>query len=105
MSGGKTIHLRIDIRGMLWDAIDPQQLEGLFTDDGGRALSPREAFDALLDSVQKGHRYIKCGDCDGFDPFEKGCLGHPNEPAPHNQILRGNIDLVPAEQADGWAPR
>lgn len=37
--------------------------------------------------------------------IEKECAGHSTQPPADGEILRGNSDLVPSEQAEGWAPR
>lgn len=105
VSGPTTIHLRLDIRDLLWDALDESRFEGMFMDEQGRTLEPRETFDRMVDSLQKGHRFLRCGDGEDLDPFEKGCSGHPEMTYQGDGILRGNVDLVPAQHADGWAPR
>lgn len=108
MSTSTTHHLRVEIRGVLWDALDKSQLHGMFRSGDGRTLSAREAFDTLVDKLQQGHRFIQCGNCEGFDPFEKACPGHPHQAEQavgDDGIQRGNVDLVPAKPADGWAPR
>ncbi|HEY1033974.1 MAG TPA: hypothetical protein VGE09_03220 [Pseudoxanthomonas sp.] len=105
MSGPTTHHLRVDIKGVLWEALDKSKLHGMFQSGDGHTLNAREAFNELIDKLRQGHRFIKCGDCDGFDPFEKGCPGHPKEPQQSDGIQRGNSDLEPSQLADGWAPR
>lgn len=69
----KTIHMRASIKGMLMRS--DRELAGVLQDDAGRALRPAEARRMLLDELEQGHLYIKCGPCDNWDPRE-GCLGH-----------------------------
>lgn len=63
----KSIHMRLDIRGALmnWDIA---MFRGMFRHDDGRVMTSREAKLHLMDELEKGHKYIPCGDCPGFDP-------------------------------------
>lgn len=69
-------HLRLDIRGALlnWDM---RMFRGMFKADDGRTMEPQEAKLLPMDELQKGNNYIPYGDCEGFDPKENGCPGHP----------------------------
>jgi hypothetical protein len=71
-----TVHLCLDVRGALHNWSD-REFKGVFKHDDGRPMTPREAKDALMDEIAKGHKVIPCGPCDNFD-FQKGCLGHPD---------------------------
>lgn len=52
-----------------------------FQHDDGRPMSRDEAFEALCDQLAQGHEVIPIGACNNFD-FKKGCLRHPEVPAP-----------------------
>lgn len=69
------IHMKLDIKGALMNWA-PRHFKGMFKEDNGRAMGPREAKEKLLAELQKGNNFIPFGDCDGFDPIEKGCPGH-----------------------------
>ena len=68
-------HLKLDIRGCLLNWSD-RDMHGIFQDDDGRTLPDREAKNLLIDELAKGHRFLACGHCEGFDP-QTGCPGHP----------------------------
>lgn len=40
-------------------------------------LSDQKARIELHNLQIKGHKYMPCANCEGFDPFERGCPGHP----------------------------
>lgn len=67
-------HMSTNIEGML------RNFKGkkitFLDDDEGNPLSDREARILIAELQAKGHKLIPCGDCDGFDPFGKGCPGH-----------------------------
>lgn len=69
----KTFHIRASIKGMLLRK--NSELVGVLQDDAGNDLSPTEAKLQLMELLQQGHLYIKCGRCDNWSPTE-GCLGH-----------------------------
>lgn len=48
-------------------------------DDDGKPISDKEARAYLAECQVKGWKLIPCGNCEGFDPFGKGCPGHPIE--------------------------
>lgn len=46
--------------------------------DDGRAMTDGEARVYLHNLQCEGHKLMPTTDrCEGFDPFEKGCPGHP----------------------------
>lgn len=48
-----------------------------FIEDGnGNMLSDSEARHELAEMQQKGYKLIPIDDCEGFDPYGKGCPGH-----------------------------
>lgn len=72
------IHCCLSVRGALMNWSD-SAFEGVFKDDNGVPLSPRQAKAALLDELAKGHKVIPCGPaCEGFDYSGGGCPGHPD---------------------------
>lgn len=46
-------------------------------DDEGNRLSDLEARTEIMKLVVKGHKLLPSSNCEGFDPFGKGCPGHP----------------------------
>jgi hypothetical protein len=68
-------HMRLDIRGALlnWD---DRMFRGMFKKDDGTVMTAREAKLQLMEELQAGRNYVPYGDCEGFDPVEKGCPGH-----------------------------
>lgn len=55
-----------------------QAFQGVVTNDEGQVVSPDEFRRELLSLQAKGHKlFPMASDCEGFDPFEKGCPGHP----------------------------
>jgi hypothetical protein len=75
VSGTKTIHLRLDIKGALMNW-DDRMFRGMFKTDDGTPMGGREAKARLIDLVAKGHNFLPYGDCEGFDPVANGCPGH-----------------------------
>lgn len=75
-----SFHICVDVKGVL--KLTPKEFHkeynGVFSGDNGRVLSDKEARDALLEELAKGHRVIPSNGCDNFD-FQKGCLGHEHE--------------------------
>lgn len=53
----------------------------IFNDENGNILSDTEARAYIAELMDKGHKLmlIGNGECEGFDPFEKGCPGHAHE--------------------------
>lgn len=70
-------HMRANIAGML-RLYKGRKMDGLI-EDNGRPLTDKQARKHLAECLAKGWKYIPCGDCEGFDHFEKGCPGHPSE--------------------------
>ena len=73
-------HFRLDIRGALrnWD---DKSFKGMFKNDDGITMTPREAKDTLKIELTRGRNYIPIGDCEGFDPVKNGCPGHEKKEA------------------------
>ena len=70
----KLYHMSLDLRGALHNWSD-REFRGLLKHNDGRTMTVREAKDALLDEIAKGHKLIPCTPCDGFD-YQTGCPGH-----------------------------
>jgi hypothetical protein len=50
----------------------------IIEDDNGRTLSDKEARTEIARLQALGHKLMSCSnECEGFDPFGKGCPGHP----------------------------
>lgn len=78
-------HMSINIEGML------RNYKGvkinIFNDDNGNPLSDAEARIIIKECQDKGWKLIPMSDeCEGFDPFGKGCPGHPIEDPNDEQI-------------------
>lgn len=74
-----------NIEGMLRN-YKRKKMTGLIQDDSGRNMSDTEARRFLAECQAKGWKLIPCGDCEGFDHFDKGCPGHP--------VAEDTIDLT-----------
>ena len=73
----KTIrHMSANIAGMLRN-FKGRSMSGIMEDENGREMSDKEARKYLAECQAKGWKKIPCGDCEDFDPFERGCPGHP----------------------------
>lgn len=73
-------HMRLDIAGALAIPLRDfrRQFKGCVRDDDGQPMTPDQFRAYLLAQQAKGHKYeAMSSDCVGFDPFEKGCPGHP----------------------------
>lgn len=70
-------HMSANIEGML--RYHKRKKITYMEDDNGRPLSDKEARAYLQECLAKGWKLIPCGNCEGFDPFGKGCPGHPVE--------------------------
>lgn len=76
----------MNIEGFIKNAKFPSGYLGIFADDDGKELSPKEARDFLAVEKAKGRKVIpasgKCGNpcsqngCAGFDYSGKGCPGY-----------------------------
>lgn len=77
----RTIHVSLSVRGALnW----PKRKLSIFRNPTtGRAASPDDVRQWLMDHLASGHEVIPLTeDCEGFD-FKTGCPGHPTaEPTP-----------------------
>jgi len=72
MSRTKT-HMSLSIEGALKNR---RKIRYMSNDDGTTATD-KEARQYLRQLQAKGHKLMCCStDCDNFDPFEKGCMGH-----------------------------
>ena len=69
-------HMSINLEGILRNY--KRKKINFFEDDDGRRLSDAEARKEIADRQALGHKLMCCSnECEGFDPFEKGCPGHP----------------------------
>jgi hypothetical protein len=68
-------HMAVNIQGLL--AAYKGRKIGIIEDDNGNRLTDQQARIELSNLLSKGYKYMPCSTCDGFDPFEKGCPGHP----------------------------
>lgn len=72
----KTIkHMSVSIEGLL-NNFKRKKITFL-EDDNGRRLSDSEARTEIARLKALGHKLIPCAECEGFDPFGRGCPGHP----------------------------
>lgn len=68
--------MSVDIQGML-NAHKRRKIT-IMEDDNGNRLTDQQARIHLHNLQIQGHKLMSCSpDCLGFDPFEKGCPGHP----------------------------
>ena len=75
----RTIHLCVDIEGMLRIHKKKGSLERMMTDnETGRYLSDAEAREYLNECLAKGWRVLPMTECDNFD-YQTGCQGHDSE--------------------------
>lgn len=84
----KTMHLKIDVKGLLlsWDRFpDQEKMVDIFKDDG-KKMTTEETKAYLERELKRGRLYLPMGDCDNFD-YKKGCLGHPVEPVTVRKIV------------------
>jgi hypothetical protein len=68
-------HMSVNIEGLL--RYHKRKKITIMTDDDGNFLSDKEARAELARLQALGHKLLPTADCEGFDPFEKGCPGHP----------------------------
>lgn len=68
-------HVTVNIQGLL-NAYKGRKIN-ILEDDEGNILSDQKARIALHNLQVDGHKYMPCSSCEGFDPFDKGCPGHP----------------------------
>lgn len=67
--------MSVNIEGLL--AFHNRKKITILEDDNGRKMSDSEARKFLAECQAKGWKLLPTADCDGFDPFGKGCPGHP----------------------------
>jgi hypothetical protein len=71
-------HMAINIEGML--RYHKRKKITYMEDDDGKRLTDQQARVYLYECQLKGWKLIPCSnECEGFDPFGKGCPGHPIE--------------------------
>mgnify|MGYP001561317038 FL=1 len=88
MSGTRTIHVGIDLKGVLshWT---PREWVNVVAGPDGRHLTPNEVRDYFLDQLSKGRLRHPFGEpCEGWS-WTEGCPGHPtkhadDERSPHS---------------------
>lgn len=69
-------HMSLNIEGLLKN-YKRKSMNGLLQEDDGTPLTDQQARVHLHDLQAKGHKKMCCSsECEGFDPFEKGCPGH-----------------------------
>jgi hypothetical protein len=73
----KICHMSVNIQGLL-NAYKGKKIN-IIEDDDGNILSDQKARIMLHNLQCEGHKLMPCATCDGFDPFEHGCPGHPIE--------------------------
>ena len=69
-------HCSFNIAVLLRQANAGIQKLNFFEDDNGNPLTEEQAKSILLELQSKGHKLAPFGECEGFDPFGKGCPGH-----------------------------
>lgn len=70
-------HSALSIEGAL-KYFKRKSMSGLIQHDDGTPLTDKEARLYLHNLQAQGHKLMCCSsECEGFDPFEKGCPGHP----------------------------
>jgi hypothetical protein len=67
--------MAVDIQGLL-NAYKGKKIN-ILEDDNGNILSDQKARIELHNLQIQGHKYMPFVNCEGFDPFEHGCPGHP----------------------------
>lgn len=66
-------HMCLDIEGALKNR---RKIRYMSNEDGTQATD-KEARDHLKSLLAQGHTVMSCSsECDNFDPFDKGCMGH-----------------------------
>lgn len=69
-------HMSVNIKGLLRNYKN-RKMNGLLVDEEGKGLSDSEARAFLNECLSKGMKLIPTHNCEGFDPYENGCPGHP----------------------------
>ena len=70
-------HMAVNIQDLL-NAYKGKKID-ILENDNGVQLSDQKARVHLHNLQVDGHKYMPCSECEGFDPFENGCPGHPIE--------------------------
>jgi len=74
----QTTHICVNIEGLLRN-YKGKSIDIFYGDDG--KLIPDSKVRIEIDRLLNlGHKLIKTSGCDNFDPFKRGCLGHPLTP-------------------------
>lgn len=79
-------HIRTNIKGML-KCYEGKEIT-FVNDDNGKRMTDKEVRKELAELIAKGHKYLPSSECDNFDPFEKGCLGHKCEAEENSNIIK-----------------
>lgn len=67
-------HLCINLEGFLRNYKGKKI--NIMQHDTGKPMTDREAREYISELQSLGHKLMPCGECEGFDPFGKGCPGH-----------------------------
>ena len=68
-------HMSINIEGIL-NNYKGRKIN-ILSDDEDNVLTDQQARIHLHNLQVQGHKKMSCSsECEGFDPFDKGCLGH-----------------------------
>lgn len=68
-------HTAINLKGFL-HAYKRKKIN-IMEDDNGKIVSDKVAREHIQSLIDQGHKLMCCSnECEGFDPFEKGCPGH-----------------------------
>lgn len=71
----KKRHMSVNLEGMLRNYKGKKI--NVMEDDDGRILTDKEARAEIARLQALGHKLMPTNkNCEGFDPFEKGCPGH-----------------------------
>lgn len=69
-------HMSVNIQGLL-NNYKGRKIN-ILEDEDGNILSDQQARTHLSNLQSQGHKKMCCSsNCEGFDPFDKGCPGHP----------------------------
>lgn len=76
-------HMSVSLEGLIINY--KRRKINFFEDDNGRPLTDKEAREEIARLQALGHKLMCCSsECEGFDPFGKGCPGHD---MPDDQII------------------
>lgn len=68
-------HMSVNIEGLLANC--KRRKITFMEHDDGTPMTDTEARTYIAECQAKGWKLLPTGDCEGFDPFGKGCPGHP----------------------------